>query len=70
MLSDHPAPVKHESSTMSKGGHTDLLRQFGLARNPFVDRTAEKTSLDPLSLYVHSDLHGFTPSGARCGGAW
>ena len=24
----------------------DLLRQFGLARNPFVDRTAEKTLLD------------------------
>ena len=37
---------------MSKGSHTDLLRQFGLSRNPFVDRTAEKTSLDPVSLYV------------------
>ncbi|KAL6781706.1 hypothetical protein ACKKBF_B09125 [Auxenochlorella protothecoides x Auxenochlorella symbiontica] len=47
---------------MAQGNHTDLLRQFGLARNPFVDRTAEKTSLDPVSLYVHSDLHGFTPS--------
>ena len=26
------------------------------------DRTAEKTSLDTTSLYVHSDLQGFTPS--------
>ena len=41
---------------------TDLLRQFGLSRNPFTDRTAEKTSLDNQSLYIHSDLQGFTPS--------
>lgn len=54
---------------MSQGNHTDLLRQFGLSRNPFVDRTAEKTTLDPVSLYVHSDLHGFTPSGAAGPGA-
>ncbi|CAL5229191.1 g12471 [Coccomyxa viridis] len=40
----------------------DLLRQFGLARNPFVDRTAEKTLLDGSSLYVHSDLARFQPS--------
>jgi hypothetical protein len=42
---------------------TDLLKQFGLSRNPFTDRTAEKTSLDTTSLYVHSDLQGFVPSG-------
>ena len=30
----------------------DLLRQFGLARNPFVDRTAEKTLLDG-SVSIH-----------------
>lgn len=42
---------------------TDLLKQFGLSRNPFTDRTAEKTDLDTTSLYVHSDLQGFTPSG-------
>lgn len=46
-----------------KGQHTDLLRQFGLQRNPFTDRTAEKTGLDDLSLYVRSDLQGFQPSG-------
>lgn len=41
---------------------TDLLKQFGLSRNPFTDRTAEKSYLDPLSLYIHSDLRGFRPS--------
>lgn len=43
---------------------TDLLRGLGLSRNPFTDRTAEKTNLDTTSLYLHSDLQGFTPSGA------
>lgn len=42
---------------------TDVLEQFGLSRNPFTDRTAEKTFLDGTSLYVHSDLQGFQPSG-------
>lgn len=42
---------------------TDLLKQFGLKRNPYTDRTAEKTHLDGLSMYVHSDLQGFAPSG-------
>ena len=42
---------------------TDVLQQFGLSRNPFTDRTAEKTFLDGTSLYVHSDLQGFQPSG-------
>lgn len=41
------------------------VSQFGLSRNPFTDRTAEKTVLDSTSLYVHSDLQGFSPSGAR-----
>lgn len=40
----------------------DLLKAFGLSRNPFTDRTAEKTEFDPLSLYVSSDLRGFKPS--------
>jgi ABC-type molybdenum transport system ATPase subunit/photorepair protein PhrA len=40
-----------------------LLRQFGLARNPFNDRTAEKTGpLDDVSLFVPSDLRDFQPS--------
>lgn len=39
-----------------------VLRQYGLERNPFIDRTAEKTILDETSLYKHSDLQGFTPS--------
>ncbi|KAG2499585.1 hypothetical protein HYH03_002527 [Edaphochlamys debaryana] len=41
---------------------TDLLRSFGLSRNPFTDRTAEKTNLDQTSLYIHSDLRGLRPS--------
>lgn len=41
---------------------TDLLKTFGLARNPFTDRTAEKANLNPSALYVHSDLQGFTPN--------
>lgn len=43
---------------------TDLLKGLGLARNPFTDRTAEKTHLDTMSLYTHSDLQGFQPSGS------
>lgn len=43
--------------------NTDLLKTYGLSRNPFIDRTAEKTVMDnPLSLYVHSDLKGFKPT--------
>ncbi|GIL48516.1 hypothetical protein Vafri_5023 [Volvox africanus] len=41
---------------------TDLLKTFGLSRNPFTDRTAEKTNLDSTSLYIHSDLRGLKPS--------
>ena len=56
---------------------TDLLKTFGLSRNPFTDRTAEKTCHDATSLYIHSDLRGFTPHDTtyvifgrrgRCGG--
>ncbi len=32
-----------------------------------MDRTAEKTELDDVSLYMHSDLQGFKPSGALLG---
>ncbi len=35
---------------------TDLLKTFGLSKNPFTDRTAENTSHDETSLYIHSDL--------------
>jgi hypothetical protein len=41
---------------------SSLLKQYGLARNPFTDRTAENTDMDPLSLYEHSDLQHFKPS--------
>jgi hypothetical protein len=41
---------------------TDLLKTFGLSRNPFTDRTAEKTNHDTTSLYIHSDLRGFRPN--------
>jgi energy-coupling factor transporter ATP-binding protein EcfA2 len=41
----------------------DLLKEFGLTRNPFNDRTAEKTGpLDDVSLFVPSDLRNFSPS--------
>lgn len=39
-----------------------LLSQLRLARNPFTDRTAEKTNLPKDSLYVLSELQGFVPS--------
>eukprot|EP00798_Chlamydomonas_sp_ICE-L_P003078 gene3078-13099_t len=42
--------------------HTDLLKLFGLSRNPFTDRTAETANLDPSALYLASDLRGFRPS--------
>jgi len=42
---------------------TDLLKTWGLKRNPYTDRTAEKTHLDGVSMYIHSDLQGFQPSG-------
>ena len=48
-------------------GHRDLLKSFGLSRNPFTDRTAEKTTLDGIAHYNHSDLQGFAPSGDLCG---
>ena len=41
---------------------TDLFKVFGIYRNPFVDRTAEKTELDEECLYTFSDLRGFGPS--------
>jgi hypothetical protein len=41
---------------------TDLLKAFGLSKNPFTDRTAENTSHDETSLYIHSDLRGFRPN--------
>ncbi len=44
-------------------GHRDLLKSFGLSRNPFTDRTAETTTLDGIAHYNHSDLQGFAPSG-------
>lgn len=43
-----------------KGG--GLLAKYGLSRNPFTDRTAEKTDLDDTSLYLHADLQNFRPS--------
>jgi hypothetical protein len=39
-----------------------VLASLGLHRNPYVDRTAEKTSLLDGSFYLHSDLQGFAPS--------
>lgn len=41
---------------------SDVLSLFGLSHNPFTDRTAEKTELNDVSLYIHSDLAGFKPS--------
>ena len=41
---------------------SQLLAHFGLARNPYTDRTAEKTLLDEQACYVLADLQGFKPS--------
>mmetsp|Transcript_21920 Transcript_21920/g.37806 ORF Transcript_21920/g.37806 Transcript_21920/m.37806 type:complete len:580 (-) Transcript_21920:237-1976(-) len=41
---------------------SNLLQHFQLARNPYIDRVAERTNLDVKMLYMHSDLQGFTPS--------
>mmetsp|Transcript_15592 Transcript_15592/g.43626 ORF Transcript_15592/g.43626 Transcript_15592/m.43626 type:complete len:523 (+) Transcript_15592:89-1657(+) len=41
---------------------SDVLSLFGLSHNPFTDRTAEKTDLNDVSLYMQSDLAGFRPS--------
>lgn len=41
---------------------SDVLSLFGLSHNPFTDRTAEKTDLNDVSLYIQSDLAGFKPS--------
>lgn len=45
---------------------TDLLKSLGLYRNPFIDRTAEKTDIDPLCVILtpriqHGCNHGQTP---------
>ena len=39
-----------------------LLNQFRLTKNPFTDRTAEKTQLHPDATYTRSDLVGFVPN--------
>ena len=45
--------------------HGDVLRRFGLSRNPYIDRTAEQSGdLDEVSLFIPSDLRHFRPSGA------
>lgn len=40
----------------------NLLNKFRLTRNPFTDRTAEKTVLDDNAIYSRSDLTRFEPS--------
>mmetsp|Transcript_19938 Transcript_19938/g.32847 ORF Transcript_19938/g.32847 Transcript_19938/m.32847 type:complete len:547 (+) Transcript_19938:1775-3415(+) len=44
------------------GGGSRMLSNLGLGRNPYVDRTAEKTMLRTGAFYLHSDLQGFVPS--------
>ncbi len=56
------AGVLKRLTSASAMPNTDLLNQFGLQRNPFVDRTAERTKLDDSALYVQSDLRCFEPS--------
>jgi hypothetical protein len=41
---------------------SNLLKQYGLARNPFTDRTAENTAMEAFCVYEHSDLQDFKPS--------
>eukprot|EP00892_Ulva_mutabilis_P002607 jgi/Ulvmu1/12347/UM089_0031.1 len=53
-------PLSCAEAKMQKKQH--LLEKYGLYRNPFTDRTAERTDLDHTSQYIHSDLHNFKPS--------
>mmetsp|Transcript_22236 Transcript_22236/g.26710 ORF Transcript_22236/g.26710 Transcript_22236/m.26710 type:complete len:508 (+) Transcript_22236:76-1599(+) len=39
-----------------------ILKHYSLNRNPFTDRTAEKSNLTTESYYIHSDLQGFEPN--------
>eukprot|EP00854_Cymbomonas_tetramitiformis_P021673 gene21673-26068_t len=39
-----------------------ILQHYHLGRNPFTDRTAEKSNLTNDSYYIHSDLQGFEPN--------
>jgi hypothetical protein len=61
-LSSHVIGLEHSYTARVVMPPTNLLRRYGLARNPYTDRTAEKTELDDTCLYVHSDLHNFKPS--------
>jgi len=36
---------------------TDILKTLGLRHNPFTDRTAEKTEIDPLCVLRHYPWH-------------
>lgn len=49
-------------SITAKMAPPNLLRQFRLTRNPFTDRTAEKTELDDSAIYKRSDLINFKPN--------
>eukprot|EP00924_Labyrinthula_sp_SR-Ha-C_P006229 augustus_masked-scaffold_31-processed-gene-0.43-mRNA-1 protein AED:0.12 eAED:0.15 QI:0/-1/0/1/-1/1/1/0/611 len=53
-MEEHEVPSLHSGSRM--------LESLGLGRNPYVDRTAEKSLLQTQSFYLHSDLQGFRPS--------
>jgi len=41
---------------------TSLLSQFHLNKNPFTDRTAERTKLNESALYIRSDLMNYKPN--------
>ena len=39
-----------------------ILKHYALERNPFTDRTAEKSNLSPEAYYLLSDMEGFKPN--------
>eukprot|EP00976_Prorocentrum_cordatum_P113490 1195708-Prorocentrum_minimum.AAC.3 len=54
--------MSENASTVPEPERTPFLSFYGLRRNPYVDRTAEKTRLESKAVYLPSDLQGFTPT--------
>eukprot|EP00510_Aplanochytrium_minuta_P000821 CAMPEP_0184006264 /NCGR_PEP_ID=MMETSP0954-20121128/572_1 /TAXON_ID=627963 /ORGANISM="Aplanochytrium sp, Strain PBS07" /LENGTH=531 /DNA_ID=CAMNT_0026284745 /DNA_START=60 /DNA_END=1655 /DNA_ORIENTATION=- len=57
-----PETINASIMDMPLAGGSSMLSKLGLSRNPYTDRTAEKTTLKSGAFYLHSDLQGFEPS--------
>ena len=45
---------------------SSILSYYGLEKNPFIDRIAERSSLATASVYIHSDLQVKGGAGRGC----